>query len=98
VKNQYQLKTIEMAKKVNEPEAEVKEAPKPKVRRFSNDDIYELLIALRETVEKECNLRKTEQRPGVVTKENAATLVGLSQGLTVVTQRYKIYAKPAKAF
>jgi hypothetical protein len=80
-----------MAKEVKE----VKEATK-KVRRFSNLDIYELVVALRADVDKEMNLRRIEKRPGVVRSENEAELIGLVQGLQVVIQRYKIYANIAK--
>lgn len=84
----------------NSPEVVV-EAPKakaPKVERFSNNDFYEFLIQLKAEVDKEMNLRKSEKSVNGEKLESAAQLTGLSMGLTAVTQRFKIFAKPSKAF
>jgi hypothetical protein len=74
------------------------EAPKSKVKRFSNDDIYEFVAELKAEVDKEMNLRKNDRFTDGLKHENAAQLQGLSMGLQAVIQRYKIFAKPAKAF
>lgn len=78
-------------------DAEALKSPK-KVRRFSNDDIYELITGFEADIKKETEIRNREKPVDGVKLETAAQLVGLAQGLNAIIQRYKIYAKPSKAF
>jgi len=71
---------------------------KTKVQRFSNNDFYEFVTELKLEVEKEMNFRLRDKFPGGEKHENAAQLQGLHMGLHAVIQRYKIFAKPSKAF
>jgi hypothetical protein len=71
--------------------------PKKTVKRFSNDDIYELLTSLKADIDKETTIRIGEKPVEGVKPEGAASLVGLGANFGAVIQRYKIFAKPSKA-